>query len=237
MQSAKDCTMTTELTVEKWIAIRKEEGRKIDPSTAEWGWCYAPVSNPYGVYPPDECDYIDGNASPADPAARFGSRFQTCKRRPVPPYRTGRSPNYAFLLGAHARDWLSSSRGQQKDGQGQQGKARTSRDGESADAEKQSKESNSMTRGGARPGAGRKKGKVGEAKRELAAMAKQHAEAALHTLVEIATGDGAASARVSAATAILDRAYGKPTQAVDLGSSDDRPRASHHNQLDRRGVA
>ena len=76
-----------------------------------------------------------------------------------------------------------------------------------------------MTRGGARPGAGRKKGKVGEAKRELAAMAKQHAEAALHTLVEIATGDGAASARVSAATAILDRAYGKPTQAVDLGSS------------------
>ena len=52
-------------------------------------------------------------------------------------------------------------------------------------------------------------------------MAKQHAEAALHTLVEIATGDAAASARVSAATAILDRAYGKPTQAVDLGSSDD----------------
>ena len=78
-----------------------------------------------------------------------------------------------------------------------------------------------MAKGGARPGAGRKKDKVGEAKRELAAMGKQHAEAALHTLVEIATGDGAASARVSAATAILDRAYGKPTQAVDLGSSDD----------------
>ena len=177
----------------------------------------------------------DGNASPADPAARFGSRFQTCQRRPVPPYRTGRSPNYPFLLGAHARDWLSSSRGQQKDGQGQQGKARTSRDGESADAEKQSKESNSMTRGGARPGAGRKKGKVGEAKRELAAMAKQHAEAALHTLVEIATGDGAASARVSAATAILDRAYGKPTRLWI--SAVESPRASHHNQLDRRGVA
>jgi hypothetical protein len=72
-----------------------------------------------------------------------------------------------------------------------------------------------MARGGSRPGAGRKKGKVGEAKRELAEMAKEHAEDALRTLVEIATGDGAASARVSAATAILDRAYGKPPQALE----------------------
>jgi hypothetical protein len=46
-------------------------------------------------------------------------------------------------------------------------------------------------------------------------MAKEHAEAALRTLVEIAAGDGAASARVSAATAILDRAYGKPPQALE----------------------
>ena len=69
-----------------------------------------------------------------------------------------------------------------------------------------------MTRGG---GAGRKRGKVGAAKRELAEMAKDHAEAALRTLVEIATGDVAASARVSAATAILDRAYGKPAQALE----------------------
>ena len=72
-----------------------------------------------------------------------------------------------------------------------------------------------MTRGGARPGSGRKLGKVSKAKRELAAMAKEHAEAALLTLVEIAAGDGATSARVSAATAILDRAYGKPPQALE----------------------
>ncbi len=77
-----------------------------------------------------------------------------------------------------------------------------------------------MTRGGARPGAGRKRGKVGEAKRELAEMAKEHAEAALLTLAEIATGDGAASARVSAATAILDRAYGKPPQALEHSATD-----------------
>ena len=45
-------------------------------------------------------------------------------------------------------------------------------------------------------------------------MAKEHAEAALLTLVEIAQGNNAASARVAAATAILDRAFGKPAQAV-----------------------
>lgn len=77
-----------------------------------------------------------------------------------------------------------------------------------------------MSRGGARQGAGRKKGEVGKAKRELSEMAKEHAEAALLTLAEIATGDGAASARVSAATAILDRAYGKPTQALEHSATD-----------------
>jgi YHS domain-containing protein len=46
-------------------------------------------------------------------------------------------------------------------------------------------------------------------------MAKEHAEAALDTLVEISKGSNAASARVSAATAILDRAYGKPAQALE----------------------
>lgn len=69
-------------------------------------------------------------------------------------------------------------------------------------------------RGGARPGAGRKKGKVSEAKRELQAMAKDHADQALKVLVDVATQGESEAARVSAATAILDRAYGKPTQAV-----------------------
>ena len=77
-----------------------------------------------------------------------------------------------------------------------------------------------MARGGSRPGAGRKKGKVSEAKRELAEMAKEHAEDALLTLVEISKGNTAASARVSAATAILDRAYGKPTQALEHSTPD-----------------
>jgi len=68
-----------------------------------------------------------------------------------------------------------------------------------------------MARGGSRPGAGRKKGKVSEAKRELAEMAKEHAEDALLTLVEISKGNTAA---------ILDRAYGKPTQALEHSTPD-----------------
>lgn len=76
-------------------------------------------------------------------------------------------------------------------------------------------------RGGARPGAGRKPGKVGAAKRELSEMAKDHAQDALLTLVAIARdGQAPAAARVSAASAILDRGYGKPPQSLEHTGRD-----------------
>lgn len=75
--------------------------------------------------------------------------------------------------------------------------------------------------GGARAGAGRKKGKVSQAVRDLRDMAKDHAKDALDVLVTIAMSPAAAeSARVAAANAILDRGYGKPSQALDHTSSD-----------------
>jgi hypothetical protein len=77
-----------------------------------------------------------------------------------------------------------------------------------------------MTHGGKRQGAGRKKGAVSQAKRDLSEMAKDHAETALTVLVEIARQGESEGARVSAANAILDRAYGKPPQALDHKSSD-----------------
>ncbi len=77
--------------------------------------------------------------------------------------------------------------------------------------------------GGARPGAGRPPGKVGQAKRELAEMAKEHAPAALQTLADIATNGESEAARVSAAVAVLDRAYGKPPQAVEHGGAGGGP--------------
>ena len=78
-------------------------------------------------------------------------------------------------------------------------------------------------RGGARPGAGRKPGKVSAAKRELSEMAKEHAEMALRTLAQIAQSGEGEAARVSAATAILDRAYGKPPQSLEHSGKDGAP--------------
>ena len=74
--------------------------------------------------------------------------------------------------------------------------------------------------GGVRPGAGRKPGKLSQAKRELADMAKDHAEMALRTLADIAKSGESEAARVSAANAILDRGYGKPPQALQHSGKD-----------------
>jgi hypothetical protein len=68
--------------------------------------------------------------------------------------------------------------------------------------------------GGKRTGAGRKPGATSLAKRDLAAMAKEHVETALAVLVEIATAGQSEPARVTAANALLDRAYGKPIQGT-----------------------
>ena len=74
-----------------------------------------------------------------------------------------------------------------------------------------------VKRGGKREGAGRKKGSQSRATREqkatLSDLAKAHTEIALKALVSVATKSESDSARVAAANAILDRGYGKPTQA------------------------
>jgi hypothetical protein len=41
----------SEMTVEEWLAIRREAALQIDPETAQVMWTYADVSNPYGIYP------------------------------------------------------------------------------------------------------------------------------------------------------------------------------------------
>lgn len=53
-------------------------------------------------------------------------------------------------------------------------------------------------------------------------MARAHTGEALATLVTIMTnGDAPATARVSAANAVLDRAWGKPRLDVELSSAGD----------------
>ncbi len=79
--------------------------------------------------------------------------------------------------------------------------------------------------GGKRAGAGRKPGSVSKAKKDLADMAKGHAETALKTLVQIAEKGDSEAARVSAANAILDRAYGRPFQATVTATVEQAPEA------------
>ena len=88
-----------------------------------------------------------------------------------------------------------------------------------------------MARGGKREGAGRKKGtKDGkprsspiiiasaQEKRELRESARQFTDHALKTLAAICNEGQSEAARVSAACALLDRGYGRPTQQVETGS-------------------
>jgi hypothetical protein len=75
-------------------------------------------------------------------------------------------------------------------------------------------------RGGARPGAGRKKGSRDAATKDdigrIADIARQNTGVAMDTLIEVAKGGQSESARVAAANAILDRGYGKAQQNIDI---------------------
>ena len=82
-----------------------------------------------------------------------------------------------------------------------------------------------MARGGYREGAGRPSGSSNKSSPEqsqrLSELAKAYTEDALQTLIDVARNGRTDAARVSAANALLDRAYGKPAvkqkqEIVDL---------------------
>lgn len=71
-----------------------------------------------------------------------------------------------------------------------------------------------MAVGGKRPGAGRPRGAQNKATAEVKVLAAQYTEAAIRRLADWMQSDEP-KASVAAATALLDRAHGKPAQAVD----------------------
>lgn len=73
--------------------------------------------------------------------------------------------------------------------------------------------------GGRRPGAGRPLGSPNRLTRPLKELAALQSEACIAVLVELRDHADAEQVRLAAANALLDRAYGKPRQAIDL--SDD----------------
>ncbi|SDY68472.1 hypothetical protein SAMN05444004_102330 [Jannaschia faecimaris] len=78
--------------------------------------------------------------------------------------------------------------------------------------------------GGKRVGAGRPKGSRNKAttaqKTALSELARSHAESALQALAEVAAKGRSESARVTAACALLDRAFGRPGQSVTMGAAE-----------------
>lgn len=70
-------------------------------------------------------------------------------------------------------------------------------------------------RGGARPGAGRKKGSPNKTTAEVAALAQEYGAQAIEKLWSIADTSESDAAKVSAIKELLDRAYGKSKQSVD----------------------
>ena len=83
---------------------------------------------------------------------------------------------------------------------------------------------------GAKPGeyrGGRQKGTpnkaTAEVKLAITELAKTHAPAALRTLAKLAESAESEQARVAACREILDRAYGRPAQAVTLAGGDGPP--------------
>jgi len=68
---------------------------------------------------------------------------------------------------------------------------------------------------------GRRKGTPNKATADIKAIAQQYGEESILGLIEIARDtDAPHAARVAAYKDILDRGYGKPTQSVDLSSTD-----------------
>ncbi len=74
-------------------------------------------------------------------------------------------------------------------------------------------------RGGVREGAGRPAGSPNRAtismKSRLSELAREFTWTALNTLADIAENGQSETARIAAATALLDRGFGKPREATE----------------------
>jgi len=93
-----------------------------------------------------------------------------------------------------------------------------------------------MAGGGSRPGerrGGRKPGTPNKVTAELAGLARAHTPEALAALVVIMNDPEApAAARISAATAVLDRGHGRPRQALDYGGDGGGMRVIYLDAID-----
>lgn len=67
------------------------------------------------------------------------------------------------------------------------------------------------------------KAKVTVGGRTLTEIAREHTEKAVQALVDAVVGGESGNVRVAAATALLDRGWGRPAQSVTLSGDADSP--------------
>jgi hypothetical protein len=74
---SKEHMMTEKMTVEQWLAIRREAGLKIDPETAEVHWTYVPTVDPYCLDPdlPEEYQQVGREYFARSPGSDIWVRF------------------------------------------------------------------------------------------------------------------------------------------------------------------
>ncbi|MHB8284105.1 MAG: hypothetical protein ACYDD1_05465 [Caulobacteraceae bacterium] len=72
---------------------------------------------------------------------------------------------------------------------------------------------------GQNPGPGRPKGSPNKATADVRALAQEYTEIAIQNLCSIAVTSSSDQARVAAIRELLDRAHGKPGQALDVHHS------------------
>lgn len=68
---------------------------------------------------------------------------------------------------------------------------------------------------------GRQRGSLNKTTRDIKALAGKHTPEALNTLVSVMQASESDAARVSAAKELLDRAHGRPAQAIIGGDEND----------------
>ena len=77
-QQSENKEEAVEMTIEEFLAIRKEAGLKIDPETAEVMWTYAQTLDPYEVYPdlPEECQQFEREYFARSPGSDIWVEFR-----------------------------------------------------------------------------------------------------------------------------------------------------------------
>ena len=78
----------------------------------------------------------------------------------------------------------------------------------------------SKTHGGSRKGAGRPQGALNKVTREVREIAADYGPAAIEELARLSVKAESELTRIAACKEILDRAYGKPAQAVQVTRAD-----------------